>query len=61
MPNYKVDTILNIRRITSQLKDRGNTVDVYWILGQIGFAENTLTDSLAKEPAKMVVDSQEVL
>ena len=45
----------------SQLKDRGNTVAVHWILGHKGFAENKLADSLAKETAKEMVDCQEVL
>ena len=59
MPSYKVDTVLNIRRISSYLKDRGNSVVVHWIPGHKGFVGNELADSLAKEAAKEMIDSQE--
>ena len=38
MPSYKVDTVLHIRRISSYLKDRGNSVVVHWIPGHKGFS-----------------------
>ena len=59
MPSYKVDTVLNIRRITSYLKDMGNSVVVHWILGHKEFVRNELADRLAKEAAKEMIDSQE--
>ena len=59
MASYKVDTVLNIRRISSYLKDRGNSVVVHWIPGHKGFVGNELADSLAKEAAKEMIDSQE--
>ena len=52
IPSYKVDTVLFIRRISSYLKDRGNSVVVHWIWGHKGFVGNELADSLAKEAAK---------
>ena len=55
MPYYKVDTVLNIRRISSYLKDRGNSVVVHWIPGHKGFVGNELADSLAKEAAKEMI------
>ena len=59
MPSYKVDTVLNIRRITSYLKDRGISVVIHWIPGHKGFVGNELADGLAKEEQKKIIDSQE--
>ena len=45
MPSFKVDTVLNIIRITSYQKDRGNSVVVHWIPGHKEFVGNELADN----------------
>lgn len=52
MARYKVNIILNIRRLVAQLKDSGDILSIHWISGRRGFQGNELVDSLAKEAAK---------
>ena len=58
VPTYKVDIILNIRRLTSLLEDKENTLHVHWIPGHKDFEGNEKADNLAKEAAKGMVDKK---
>ena len=58
VPTYKADIILNIRRLTSLLENKGNTLHVHWIPGHKDFEGNEKTDNLAKEVAKGMVDKK---
>ena len=49
MPRYKMNIILNIRRLVAQLKDSGNRTSIHWIPGHRGFRGNEMVDSLAKK------------
>ena len=58
IPKYKVDKILNIRRLTSQLEN-DNNLKVHWIPGHKDFEGNERADRLAKEAAKEMVGKYE--
>ena len=59
IPNYKVDIILNIRRLTSQLENDNNNLKIHWIPGRKDFEGNERADRLAKEAAKEMVGKNE--
>ena len=55
IPKYKVDIILNIRRLTSLLENDNNNLKIHWIPGHKDFEGNERADRLAKEVAKEMV------
>lgn len=57
-PTFKVDIIINIRRLTSLLENNGNTLHIHWIPGHKDFEGNEKADILAKEAAKGMVDNK---
>ena len=57
--NYKVDIILNIRRLTSQLENDNNNLKIHWIQGHKDFEGNERADRLAKEAANEMVGKNE--
>ena len=59
IPNYKVDKILNSRRLTSQLENDNNNLKIHWIPGHKDFEVNERVNRLAKEAAKEVVGKNE--
>ena len=59
IPNYKIDIILNIRRLTSQLENDSNNLKIHWIPGHKDFEGNERADRLAKETANEMVGKNE--
>ena len=59
IPKYKVDIILNIRRLTSLLENDNNNLKIHWIPGHKAFEGNERADRLAKEAAKEMEGKKE--
>ena len=59
IPKYKVDIILNIRRLTSLLENDNNNLKIHWIPGHKDFEGNERADTLAKEAAKEMEGKKE--
>ena len=59
IPKYKVDIILNIRRLTSLLENDNNNLIIHWIPGHKDFEGNERADRLAKEAAKEMEGKKE--
>ena len=59
IPKYKIDIILNIRRLTSQLENDNNNLKIHWIPGHKDFEGNERADGLAKEAANEMVGKNE--
>ena len=57
-PTYKVDIILNIRRLTSLLENKGNTLHAHWTPWHKDFEGNEKADKLSKEAAMGMVDKK---
>ena len=59
IPKYKVDIILNIRRLTSLSGNDNNNLKIHWIPGHKDFEGNGRADKLAKEATKEMVGKKE--
>ena len=53
IPNYKVDIILNIRRLTSQLENDNNNLKIHWIPGHKDLEGNEKADRQRRWWVKM--------